>query len=286
MNSLSTRTGDDVSRLAVLVTLIGASSLGPPAMRAQSSAGAQFDVVSIKPNTAGLGAGGGMRTLPDGTFMMTNQPIRSIVLAASPVPVREVSGLPEWVNTDRYDITAKAPAGSKREQQREMMRNMIVERMKLVGHVEEQERKTFALVMARSDGRLGPQLTRSTLDCAPRASPDGPPQAAPSRDEPQNRCGMAIGHGTIVSGGITMNQLVNSFDGLAGGLVDNRTGLDGWYAVTLRFTPPRLAVEPSATDDAPQFVTALQEQLGLKLEPQKSRVPIFVVDHIERPTPN
>jgi len=68
--------------------------------------------------------------------------------------------------------------------------------------------------------------------------------------------------------------------------VNNRTGLEGWYAVSLRFAPPRLAVDPSTTDDAPQFVTALQEQLGLKLQPEKTQVAVFVVDHIERPTPN
>ena len=56
--------------------------------------------------------------------------------------------------------------------------------------------------------------------------------------------------------------------------------------MNLRFAPPGLTVDPSSTDDAPQLVTALQEQLGLKLQPEKSRVPIFVVDHIERPTPN
>jgi uncharacterized protein (TIGR03435 family) len=275
-----------MSQLAWLVTLISAASLVAPTMQAQSPGSAQFDVVSIKPNTSGPGSGGGMRTLPDGTFMMTNQPIRSIILSASPVPVREAAGLPDWVNTERYDITAKAPAGSTRQQQAEMMRNMIVERMKLIGHVEEQERNTFALVVARSDGRLGPQLTRSTLDCAPRAASDGPPQTPPSRQDPQNRCGMAMSRGTILSGGVTMDTFVRSISGLAGGIVNNRTGLEGWYAVNLRFAPPGLAVDPSSTDDAPQLVTALQEQLGLKLEPEKSRMPIFVVDHIERPTPN
>jgi uncharacterized protein (TIGR03435 family) len=275
-----------MSRLARLVTLIGAASFGAPAMQAQSPGSAQFDVVSIKPNTSAPGAGGGMRTLPDGTFMMTNQPIRSIILSASPVPVREAAGLPEWVNTERYDITAKAPAGSSRQQQAERMRNMIVERMKLIGHVEEQERNTFALVVARSDGRLGPQLTRSTLDCAPRAASGGPPPMPPSGQDPQSRCGMAMSRSTIMSGGVTMDTFVRSISGLAGGMVNNRTGLEGWYAVNLRFAPPGLTVDPSSTDDAPQLVTALQEQLGLKLQPEKSRVPIFVVDHIERPTPN
>jgi bla regulator protein blaR1 len=165
-----------------------------------------------------------------------------------------------------------------------MMRNMIVERMKLVGHVEERERTTFALVVARSDGRLGPQLTPSTLDCAPRAP--AVPATPPVRGDGRSRCGMSMGRGTIESGGITMETLVRSLSGLAGGLVNNRTGLEGWYAVSLRFAPPVLTADPSTTDDAPQFVTALQEQLGLKLQPEKTKVPVFVVDHIERPTPN
>jgi hypothetical protein len=87
-----------MSRLALFVTLSGASFLGAPVMQAQPPSAAQFDVVSIRPNMAVPGSGGGMRTLPDGTFMMTNQPIRSIILAASPVPARDVVGLPDWVN--------------------------------------------------------------------------------------------------------------------------------------------------------------------------------------------
>ena len=184
--------------------------------------GAQFDVVSIKPNLSAPGAGGGMQTLPDGSFMMTNQPMESILSAASPVQVVEVLGMPGWARSDRYDINARAPAGGTRAQQREMLRNMIVDRMKLAGHVEEQERTTFALVMARSDGRLGPQLKPSTLDCN-TPTPDGPPQRPPARDEAQNRCGMSMGHGIIESGGITMDRLVPSLKGLAGGLVTDRT---------------------------------------------------------------
>jgi uncharacterized protein (TIGR03435 family) len=275
-----------MSRLAWLLTSISAAPLAAFTMQAPPPGSAQFDVVSIKPNTSGPGTGGGMRTLPDGSFIMSNQPIRSIILSASPVPVREAAGLPDWVNTERYDITAKAPAGSTRQQQPEMMRNMMIDRMKLVGHVEEQERTTFALIVARQGGRLGPQLTRSTLDCAPRAAPDGSPPTPPSRQDAQNRCGMSMSRGAIVSGGITMDTLARSISGFAGGIVNNRTGLDGWYAVNLHFAPPGLTVDPSSTDNAPQFVTALEEQLGLKLEPEKSRVPIFVVDHIERPTPN
>jgi uncharacterized protein (TIGR03435 family) len=266
------------SAFVVLVT-------APTTQSQIATAGAQYDVVSIKPNKSEIGAGGGMQYLPDGTFMMTNQPIGSIILGASPVPVREVSGLPNWANKDRYDIIAKPPAGSTREQRAEMMRNMFIERMKLVGHVEEQERTTFALVVARSDGRLGPQLKPSTLDCE-RPPSTGSQDRAPDRGEAQNRCGLSMGQGTIVSGGTTIDRLVYSLGGLAGGLVNDRTGLTGSYAVTLRFAPPGLRADTAPLDDAPQFVTALQEQLGLKLQPEKTRVPVFIIDHIERPTPN
>jgi bla regulator protein blaR1 len=273
-----------MSRHALLVTSMIAVLVTAQAAQSPSSrGGAQFDVVSIKPHKNEIG--GGMRTLPDGTFMMTNQPIRSIILGASPVPVREVSGLPNWANTEGYDLIAKPPAGSTREQRAEMMRNMFIERMNLAGHVEEQERTTFALIVARNDGRLGPQLKPSTLDCDQPLSA-GPPQMPPDRGEAQNRCGLSMGQGSIVSGGITIDRLVLSFGGLAGGLVNDRTGLKGSYAVTLRFAAPGLRADAPPPDDAPQFVTALQEQLGLKLQPEKTRVPIFIIDRIERPTPN
>ena len=249
----------------------------------------QFEVVSIKRNTAGAEAGGGMRNLPDGTFVMTNQPIRSIILAASPVPAREVAGLPDWVNAERYDVTTKPPAGSTREQRAEMMRRLFAERMMLVGRVEERERDTYALVLARSDGRLGPQLKPSTLDCSPRPPSTPPPQAPPAFTDAQNRCGMAMSVNSIVSGGISMDSLVQSLGGLAGRLVNNRTALQGPYALTLRFAMPRNAGAPAdaaAIDDVPEIFTALQEQLGLKLQPEKTLVPVFVVDHIERPTGN
>jgi uncharacterized protein (TIGR03435 family) len=250
--------------------------------------GPQFDVVSIKPHKSDPPVGGGMRTLPDGAFMMTGLPVRSIIAYASPVPVtpRDIMGLPDWATTERYDITAKPAPGSNptREQRAEMMRNLLIERMKVAGHIEEREQTTFALVVARSDGRLGPELKKSAIDCNPPSSPDAPPQTRPSTP---GRCGARMGPGTIEATGITLDRLVPSLSGLAGGRVNNRTGLEGAYDLTLHFAPPRLNPDPSVpADDAPQFVTALQEQLGLKLVPGKEMVKVFVIDHIERPTPN
>src|SRR5689334_14343548 len=96
---------------ALTASLVAISAAQSP----QRSSPAEFEVVSIKRNTTGE-TGGGIRSLPDGTMIMTNQPIRSIVNGASPVPAREVEGLPDWVTRERYDVTTKPPAGSTREQ--------------------------------------------------------------------------------------------------------------------------------------------------------------------------
>jgi len=271
--------------VSIAFAFSSAASMGSQ-VAGQPAGSAQYEVVSIK-ITAGAPDRSGMRISPDGSFTMTNQPIASIIYAASPVPVRDVDGFPDWVKRDRYDITAKAPAGSTREQSGEMMRNMLIDRLKVAGHVEDQERNTFALVVARRDGRLGPQLKPSGLDCSP---PAAPPSAPPTPDQvPEHRCGLSMRAGTLISGGIDMNRLALSLSGWAGGHVRNATGLDGWYALTLRFAMPfgkGPAVDPAAPDDSPEFFTAIQEQLGLKLQPEKAMVPIFVIDHIERPTPN
>jgi uncharacterized protein (TIGR03435 family) len=275
--------------LAVVLTCpVAATAL--VAQQQPAVAGAQFDVVSIKPNKGDV-PGGGMRMSPDGSQIMTNVTISQIMMGAAPEPVVEVAGLPDWTKTERYDINAKAPPGfhPTPEQRAEMMRNMIVERMKVAGHVEEVERTTFAMVLARSDGKLGPQLKKSTLDCSPGAAASRPPPSpSTASDDIMQRCGMRMGGGTIESGGMLLDTFVRSLRGFAGGLVNNRTGLEGYYALTLHFALPRLNADPSAaaSDDAPSFFTALQEQLGLKLVPEKTKVKIFVVDHIERPTPD
>src|SRR6187549_2094741 len=95
---------------------------------------ARFEVVSIKRHVA-LDTSGGTQNLPDGTYIMINQPISTIIGLATPTVVREVIGAPDWVDTERYDVTTKPPAGSTPAQRREMTRQMFIERMKFVGHV-------------------------------------------------------------------------------------------------------------------------------------------------------
>ena len=252
---------------------------------------AEFDVVSIK-RSAPDAAGSSMRTLPDGTSIMVNVAVRQFITLAAPVRVSDVEGLPDWATQERYEVTAKPPADSTPQQRAEMWRTLFANRMKLVAHVEERERDTYALVLARSDGRLGPQLKQSTLDCAPRPPRTTPPPPPPDFFDTQgamNRCGGLFGQGSIVSGGMRMDTLVVSLRGLAGREVINRTGLQGDYAFTLKFSTPGprgASQDPPSPDDAPEIFTALQEQLGLKLQPEKSLVTVFVIERLERPSEN
>lgn len=257
--------------------LLAAVTIAPPLISAQAPPA--FEVVSIKRNTSGSDAAG-IRTLPDGTFQMVNQPIRSIILAASPVQTREVEGMPDWMLRERYDITAKPPAGSTAEQRQQMFRTMFADRFKLVGHVEQRERDVFDMVMARPDRRMGPLLTPSVLECARQANTPPPPATgALTLEQRRTRCGLSLAPGSAVSGGVTMDTFALTLSSRAGALVMNKTGLPGYWAVELTF-----ANGPG--DTAPEFFTALQEQLGIRLDKTRAMLPVFVIDSIERPSEN
>src|SRR4029077_17015229 len=124
------------------VVIVVALGCGAAALHGQATGKVEFEVVSIKRNTSG-NPGNSARTLPDGTQVMTNSPIRAFIMSASPVDAEEVIGLPDWALTERYDVAFKPPAGytrDQRDQRGEMMRNMFADRMKLVAHIEERER--------------------------------------------------------------------------------------------------------------------------------------------------
>jgi uncharacterized protein (TIGR03435 family) len=244
----------------------------------------EFEVVSIK-RVKELRQSIGARTLPDGTEVRTNMVVAGFVRQASPIKVREALGLPEWANTERFDVTVKPPTGTTEQQRRIMWGAMFADRMKLVAHIEQRERTVYALVIARNDRRLGPELKRSTLDCTPR------PQSPPAADTPlrfqdlKSRCGYAMNGTTFMSmasGGMSMDELALRLEGAIDADVENRTGLQGWYALTLTYAP----LVGGTQGDVPDVFTAVQEQLGLKLEREKKMMPVFVIEHIERPSEN
>jgi uncharacterized protein (TIGR03435 family) len=262
----------------------------PSNLHAQPTPQVEFEVVSIKRNTSGP-LSVTSRTLLDGTVMVINAPIRYSIENAAPERVTELIGLPEWVFSDRYDIIAKPPAGSTREQWPLMWRSLFAERLKLVAHMEQRQRDGFAIVLARSDGRLGPQLKPAIIDCPPPAPGDARPPRPTSAADFETSCAMLLRGGGITSGSTTLATLASGLGGLLGDRersvpVTNRTGLDGRYAVKVTYTPPTLSAQATSVDGAPDLFTAFEEQLGLKLQPEKTVVPVFVIDHIERPSEN
>lgn len=267
-----------------------------------------FEVASVKANTTG--APGGSFVMPPGRFSATNIPLRVLITNAYQLSFFEVVGGPGWVSTDRFDITAKAPDGAPPEQTRAMVRTLLKERFKLVVHKETRDMPLYALVKVREDGRLGPKLASSTMDCGPMraqraaetaaaARARGGRVAVPPAPGPNEKvvCGMRVsGRGgstlTYRAGNITMAALANALRTYVGREVVDRTGLSGEYDFDLQFAPPPTTgqtdtgIPVAPLDDAASVFTALQEQLGLKLESTRGPVELMVIDSAERPIPD
>jgi uncharacterized protein (TIGR03435 family) len=269
-------------RLNVMLSvLLGFSSISA----GQDAIPPDFEVVSIKRNV-GSTVGNSMRTLPDGTEVMTNSPVRTFILTASPVDAIDVEGLPDWTHTERYDVIVKPPADSTRAQRREMWRRMFADRFKLKAHIEQRERDVYDLLLAREDGRLGRQIQPSSADCTAGALTPGPRPSPLSGDDVRRSCGTMVGLNQVVSGSMTLAQLSGTLRGIIGARVTDRTGLDGVYAFELAFSRGLSAQPGAVADDRPDIFTALQQQLGLKLVRKKSMLPVLVIDSIERPSEN
>ena len=166
-----------------------------------------------------------------------------------------------------------------------MLRNLLVQRFNFRGHYETLDCDVYALVPANKDGKLGSELRRSAIDgaafFAARPVP-GQTRAVASNGVPV--CFYSNSSSRIVSGGAMMESLAASMSGAGTGrTVIDSTGLPGYHEFTLRFAPPGAA---SPTDNAPSIFAALQEQLGLKLEPQRVPMELLVVEHIDRPSPD
>ncbi|HET9359454.1 MAG TPA: TIGR03435 family protein [Vicinamibacterales bacterium] len=238
-----------------------------------------FEVASIKRNTSGSIAGDGARragTEPGGRFVMVDGTALVLVRSAFPDAV-EVIGAPAWASSEHYDVEAKANGVATSMEIEEMLRALLVERFKLVAHYEMREKPTYSLMLARDDGRLGSQLRRYDGDCAAFADDERKGRERPQMPTPSNgaaACGYTIGGGGVVAGGIDMSAVARAMQFYAGRKVIDKTGLPGYYEFTLQMSA-----------DVPVF-TAIREQLGLKLEPDRASLPVVVVDHIEHPTEN
>lgn len=244
---------------------------------------------------------------PDGTHI-EGVPLKMIVREAFHVEDDRVIGLPAWVKTSRYDIQAKvAPEDApkleklKVDQRASMLLPLLEDRFNLKYHHEVRELPSYSLVIAKG----GSKLKASTVpDQPPLPAPgddpkaDGPGGGPHSGSGPNPRQGgfvRMMGPGHIEATGADLQPLTRILSQSLGRTVVDKTGLSGLYDYTLNWTPDNAAPPPKGPlppevvmpdPNGPSLFTALDEQLGLKLESEKGKVDVIVIDHIEPPSAN
>jgi uncharacterized protein (TIGR03435 family) len=278
--------------MKIAVALLVLALQPPPAFR--------FDAVSIRPNDSGT-SNISVGPVPGG-FRGTNTPLFFLITTAYEVQPYQIAGLPDWVRQDRYDVVARindsAPDASSRAAVASALRALLADRLKLVAHWETQERPVYALVRLRPNGVLGPALKRSAIDCEAmraavlaaaqegRPAPPLPPANTPDRVA----CGLRNTGGRIIFGGNRLSTFTGALSGLLGNeiarMVIDRTGLDGTWDFEFAYAPERLSTTNTSDAGLPSIFTAIEEQLGLRLESTTAPVQILVIDHVERPSPD
>lgn len=281
-----------------LVVLLGAASFVATAQTAV------FEVVSIKdapPPSAGSFRFG-LGAQPGGRWEALNATVVMMLRDAWP-EFRfdtQITGGPDWLRSRRFDVNATSQGDVPREQMRLMVRQMLADRFGLKVRTESRGVDVYALVLARSDGRLGPQLKPSTLDCEALAAarkrgelptPAFPGPPPPGQPLPRVECGfmsqvLANGAQRMMVSGQPLSSVVSSLQAGAGRPVVDRTGLTGKYDIDIEFARTGGVRSADALDPnaPPSVFTAVQEQLGLKLEPRKEAMDVLVIEDVHLPT--
>jgi uncharacterized protein (TIGR03435 family) len=232
---------------SLLVAAAAMSMLAQP----QSPVRPEFDAASIKPNKSGERAGG-VRATP-GRIVGSNATARMLLQEAFDVKSYQISGGPGWVESDRFDVEAKAGFDATEDQLRPMLQRLLAERFKLVAHRETKEMPVSAIVVVKNGFKLHELKPGEPLPAPP------PPK--------EGTIGMVVRTGTI-------SDLAAILSGAIGRPVLDKSGLQGRYFFNVTW----------GSDE--DMVTALQEQLGLKLESQRAPVELLVIDHLEKPAEN
>ena len=247
-----------------------------------------FEIASVKPSNPDSTGPIGLVVPALGRITATNATLRRLVYAAYRLSPFQVVGGPAWQNTTRFDINAKADRQPSIEERAAYYRGLLEDRFKAVMHTESRELPVYELVLGRDDGRLGPGMRRSDVDCGPviaaaRARAEAGERPALPVQGQRPACGAIGGPTGFIAGAVELSVLVGM---LAGGLdrpTIDRTGLTGRFDIDFKSAPMRAAPNAPASD-LPSVFTAVQEQLGLRLEPSTAPIPVLVIDRIEMPT--
>jgi uncharacterized protein (TIGR03435 family) len=241
-----------------------------------------YDVVSIKPVKIQRQQGG-MRSTPDGLVLM-GVSLGTVIAGAYGVRMDRISGMPAWLTSDPYDLQAKMgdatlaafqklPEKEQRLDRLRMLQPVLEDRLKIKVHRETKIVRTYDLVMAKGGFKLKEADPNNTYENGIKV-PEGAPRTGL----------MSLHGGTLHAQAITMSRFAGQLGLMVDGPVTDKTGLTGKYDITLDWAPDALGA--ASEDGGPSIFTAVQEQLGLKLEPTKGPVDVMVIDHVEKPTEN
>lgn len=252
-----------------------------------------YDVVSVKPNKSDNRMIRMMNT-PDG-ISMTNVTLKVLIANAYGIRQDLISGAPGWVDSDHFDFDAKVAGVDvetykklNRDQKRAMLTTALVERFKLKVHAETKVVPIYELTVAKGGSKLKETVVEDAKPGeAPSGGPAGGPGGAPGINvAPAKKMATSftMGPGHFKLSGASMGMLANQLSSVERRSVIDKTGLTGGYDIDLTWTPDDAPAGDG--DTGPSIFTALQEQLGLKLEAAKGPVETLVVDHVEMPSEN
>jgi uncharacterized protein (TIGR03435 family) len=247
-----------------------------------------FEVASVKVDNSQTRTP--MQWQPGGRFV-GSLPVLSFVSIGYLVPVYRIEGLPDWARTTRFLVNAQANQQPEFEERSAYFRGLLVDRFHLAAHVEHREMDVYTLTLARSDGKLGPGLRRSDVNCDQAIAEARKRNLAGERPGPpppgeRPKCG-AVGTVSMMTAGATeLAPLVNMLAGALGKPVLDKTGLTGRFDIDFKAAPPTGVPDGSALAALPPISTALEDQLGIKLERGRGPVEVLVIDRLEMPTEN
>jgi uncharacterized protein (TIGR03435 family) len=280
--------------LAVMLTVTAASLEKVQTQASPAAATPTFEAAAVKPNKSG---DLGFCICGPRSDRFTNVPLDVIVTWAFGVRADQILNLPTWARTERFDIVAKLPEGSLGgiKLVMQMTQSLLAERFNLKAHTETRDGPAYALVLVRRDGRLGPKLKPNAVDCAA--------YLAEQRAAGQVVTANGIGDAPLCAPMVTSDRFVKAsarpIENLTSAIarqvgrpVIDKTGLTGNFDYNLEWSPDLSALPAPNQDgrgiplDRVPLVTALEEQLGLKLESTRAPDQVIVIDQLERPTPN
>jgi bla regulator protein blaR1 len=293
------------SALAAIAVPIGIGVWTAPPILAQSTITAtatlpHFEVASIKP-AAPDQRGISIRPGPNGGININNMPVKEMMTLAWQIQPFQISGGPSWIESLRWDIMASGNHKLNRDEMPLMIQSLLADRFQLKIHHETKELTIYALVLANKDAKLGPQLTETKEgSCTPFDPAKPPPPPEPGRPPALGCDGMFMGPDQLGAMGITVDRMTPMLSRMLGRTVIDKTGLTGKYDIQMHWTPDQAQLQlmappggippgvpqPQFDPNGPSIFTALQEQLGLKLESQKGPVDMLVIDSVEKPSEN